>query len=297
MNSVQSNRLAGSFLLACTAVAGCGGGSGTAAGGPPPFGPVFSEIQASVFTPACATSGCHIGAGAPQGLRLDAASSHGLLVGTASTEVPSLLRVEAGVPDNSYLVQKLEGTAAVGARMPLGGAPLEQTAIDTIRQWISDGATDDRVQSSAPIRVTSLSPAPGATLESSPGSIVVTFDREVDVSTVNANTFRLEASGGDGNFGDGNERAIIASAISTPMLMPRTVTFDLGGEALADDTYRVVLFGSGASCLMDIDANSLDGEFAGRFPSGDGSGGGDFAATFEISVTQSGPASGPAAGH
>jgi hypothetical protein len=62
------------------------------------------------------------------------------LVGVASVEQSSLQRVEAGDPDNSYLVQKLEGTAAAGARMPLGGAPLDQATIDAIRQWIADGA-------------------------------------------------------------------------------------------------------------------------------------------------------------
>jgi len=53
----------------------CDGGDGT--GLPPagPLGPNFSEIQANVFTLTCATTGCHFGAGAPQGLRLDAASS------------------------------------------------------------------------------------------------------------------------------------------------------------------------------------------------------------------------------
>jgi hypothetical protein len=51
-----------------------------------------------------------------------------------------LSRVAAGDPDNSYLIQKLEGTAAEGAQMPFGGAPLEQAVIDGIRQWIADGA-------------------------------------------------------------------------------------------------------------------------------------------------------------
>jgi hypothetical protein len=48
--------------------------------------------------------------------------------------------VEAGDPDNSYLIQKLEGTASEGAQMPFGGPPLDQAVIDDIRQWIADGA-------------------------------------------------------------------------------------------------------------------------------------------------------------
>ncbi len=276
---------------------GCGGGSGSGVSmapppppppPPPPFGANFSEIQANVFTPSCATSGCHQGAGAPQGLRLDETNSYGLLVNVASSEVPSIMRVAPNDPDNSYLVQKLEGTASVGSQMPLGGAPLEQATIDVIRQWISDGAIDDRAQSPDPIRVTSLSPVPGGT-GSAPTQIVAMFDRELDVSTVNSLTFLVDRSGGDGTFGDGNESSITAAAITTPSTMPMSATFDLAGVTVPDDTYRVRLLGSGASVILDIDANALDGEFSGAFPSGDGSEGGDFEATFTVATQTSGP--------
>ena len=113
-------------------------GSGDPGGGP--LVATFDSIQANVFTPICTT--CHAGAGAPQGLRLDAANSYANLVNVASHEVPSLKRVEPGDPDNSYLVQKVEGTAAVGGRMPLGRAPLTAQQIALIRQWISEGANE-----------------------------------------------------------------------------------------------------------------------------------------------------------
>jgi Ca2+-binding RTX toxin-like protein len=96
-----------------------------------------TQIQ-SIFSQRC--DHCHSGSGAPQGLRLDVANSFGDLVDVPSQEVPSLKRVEPGDPDNSYLVQKIEGTAAVGGRMPLGGSRLPQAEIDLIRQWISEGA-------------------------------------------------------------------------------------------------------------------------------------------------------------
>jgi Bacterial Ig-like domain len=283
-----------------TMVSACGGGSGGGGSGntnpappppPPPlsFNPVFSEIQSNVFTPTCATSGCHTGASAPQGLRLDAANSYGLLVGVASSQVPSVLRVAAGNPGNSYLIQKLEGTAAAGARMPLNRTPLAQSTINIIRQWITDGAIDDRVPAATPARVTSLSPVPGSDLSAAPGSVVAMFDRALDASTVNTNTFLLEASGGDTTFGDGNETQITAAAI-TVSANGMTATFDLSGVAMADDTYRVRLLGSGASLVMDLDANALDGEFSGTFPSGNGTAGGDFAATFSITTPgSSGP--------
>ncbi len=268
-------------------LAGCGGGDGTGGNTPPPppppplpFGANFSEIQASVFTPIC--TACHAGAGAPQGLRLDDANSYAMLVSVASAEVPALFRVSPGDPDNSYVIQKLEGTAAVGSQMPQGGPFLSQATIDVIRQWITDGAIDDRLPGAGPIHVTSLAPLPDSILDSAPSEIRAIFSRELDVSTVNANTFVLEASGGDMTFGDGNEVVIAAASITAPGANPMSAVFDLTGAALADDTYRVRLLGDGPSIIMDLDANALDGEFAAAFPSGDGSAGGDFEATFGI---------------
>ena len=263
---------------------GCTGGDGSSLPARVPagaIGPNFSEIQASILGPNCATTGCHLGAAAPQGLRLDSANSYGMLVGVASTEVSSILRVAPGNPDNSYLIQKLEGTASVGAQMPLGAPALQQATIDVIRQWIGDGAFDDRLPSSNPIKVTSLAPDPGSTLSTAPANIVAMFDRELDVSTVNSMTFLLESSGGDGTFDDGNETAIGATGISAG---PTTATFDLAGATLVNDTYRVRLLGSGPSIVMDLDANALDGEYFGTFPTGDDVQGGDFEATFLLDV-------------
>jgi hypothetical protein len=103
-----------------------------------PLTPTFSSIQAHVFTPICSV--CHAGGSAPEGLHLDAGNAYGMLVNTPSNEVPSLMRVKPGDPDNSYMVQKIEGHAAVGARMPFGGPYLDDATIATIRQWITDGA-------------------------------------------------------------------------------------------------------------------------------------------------------------
>jgi hypothetical protein len=271
-----------SFLGACTG----GDGSGLPPAVPPGgFGPNFSEIQANIFVPNCATTGCHLGAGAPQGLRLDNANSYGMLVAVPSSQSGSKLRVAPGDADNSYLIQKLEGTASVGAQMPLNAPPIEQVSIDVIRQWITDGAIDDRIPSADPIRVTSLSPVPGSALTAAPPSVVAMFDRELDVSTVNSLTFLLDASGGDASFGDGNEIAVTAANITTTTT---SATFDLAGVALGDDTYRVRLLGSGASMIMGLDANALDGEFSGTFPSGDNTAGGDFEATFSLQVPVSG---------
>lgn len=133
-------------LLALTACGGGGGegldangrpiGEGSAASGP--MTASFASIQSHVFTPICSV--CHAGGAAPQGLRLDAANSYAMLVNVASSEVPSLKRVRPGDAANSYLVQKIEGRAAVGARMPFGGPYLDAQTITLIRQWIDAGA-------------------------------------------------------------------------------------------------------------------------------------------------------------
>lgn len=253
---------------------------------PPPtgsFGPNFSEIQASVFSPTCATSGCHAGANPQANLNLDATNSYAMLVGVASTQDPGIQRVNPTNPGNSYLIQKLEGPGASGGQMPPSGA-IPQADIDTIRQWITAGAVDDRIPSSAPIRVSSLSVTSGSTLGAAPAAITAGFDRELDASTVNVNTFILEASNNDDIFDNGNDVAITAASITVPTANTQSAVFDLTGVALADDTYRVRLLGSGASIIMDLDANALDGEFSGTFPSGNNAAGGDFAAQFMIAT-------------
>ncbi|MGI9341624.1 MAG: Ig-like domain-containing protein [Gammaproteobacteria bacterium] len=216
-------------------------------------------------------------------MSLEDANSYAQLVGIASSQDAGIQRVAAGNPNNSYLIQKMEGTAVVGGVMPPGGA-LPQPTIDIVRQWITDGAIDDRVQPSNPIQVSSLSPMSGANLTVAPTQIIAGFDRELDAASVNANTFILEASGGDMNFADGNEVQIAAASITVPGVNPQTAVFDLTGVVLADDTYRVRLRGLGAFIIMDLDANALDGEFSGVFPSGNGTAGGDFQAVFTLAT-------------
>ncbi|MGI9326793.1 MAG: CHRD domain-containing protein [Pseudomonadales bacterium] len=103
----------------------------------------LSQIQAQVFTPSCAVSGCHSGASPPQGLNLSDGQAFSNLVNVASGEVPTLNLVTPNDADNSYLVQKVEGSAAVGSRMPLGQPALSNALIQDIRDWINDGAQDN----------------------------------------------------------------------------------------------------------------------------------------------------------
>ena len=105
----------------------------------------LSMIQTQVFTPTC--SGCHSGptsSALPSGMNLSStAASFAALVNVASLQVSTLNRVTPSDTANSYLIQKLEGTAAMGVRMPQGGPFLDQATMDMIKQWINDGAPNN----------------------------------------------------------------------------------------------------------------------------------------------------------
>ena len=106
----------------------------------------LTQIQQTVFTPLC--SGCHNGSqpgGAlPGAMDLRAGSSFASLVNVASLEQAALRRVTPGDPNNSYVIQKLEGVAGIsGSRMPFGGPFLDQATIDQIKSWITSGAANN----------------------------------------------------------------------------------------------------------------------------------------------------------
>lgn len=106
----------------------------------------LADIQATVFGPMC--SGCHSGptsGNLPSGMNMSTANdSHAALVNQPSLQQGALDRVEPGDPDASYLIRKLEGGPGItGGRMPQGGPFLDQATVDTIRQWISDGAPNN----------------------------------------------------------------------------------------------------------------------------------------------------------
>lgn len=152
----------------------------------------FASIQSHIFTPIC--TACHAGGGAPQGLRLDSTNSYALLVGVPSTEVSSILRVKPGDPDNSYLIQKLEGHAAIGARMPFGGPYLDQATIDVVRQWIRDGALRGTAAaaSAGALSVRTVSPMTQEVRSDAQAPLVVGLSEELDQTRLDVGSLRLE---------------------------------------------------------------------------------------------------------
>ena len=110
---------------------------------PPPAAPTLTQLKSSAFS-VC--GGCHTGGGTSLPASMDLTPSHiyASIVNVASVEQPALQRVKPGDPDNSYVVQKLEGAATIaGNRMPLGGPFLDQATIDQVRAWITAGAVNN----------------------------------------------------------------------------------------------------------------------------------------------------------
>jgi hypothetical protein len=250
--------------LVIASLAGCAGnGNGLdqngqliTDGGGAPGGPVTADlksIEENVFTPIC--SKCHIGASGPEGLQLDAAHAYNLLVGVPSVEEPSLLRVNPGNPDASYMVQKIEGAPGIeGGQMPLGETPLPQATIDAIRQWITDGAPNVPGAAAAaaarPFAIDTTDPLDRSIVSAPMKRIVVAFTHEVDASLVNDTTITLEriaGSGGAQTIPVG--RKLVAENPSVLLLTP--------AAALEAGLYRVTLRGTGGAALADLNAQTL----------------------------------------
>jgi hypothetical protein len=137
---VTHNFLRAGIAATLLALAACGGGSGEQA---PPTGlqPTLASIQDNIFTPTCAKTTCHTGAGAMLNLRLDPGFSYASLVNVDSFYGMGIKRVIPGDSDNSFLIQKLGTNPMFGGRMPLDGPPfLQQVTVDVIRTWIENGA-------------------------------------------------------------------------------------------------------------------------------------------------------------
>ena len=108
----------------------------------------FSSLSRRIFVPRCANSSCHAGSPPPSApMSLEEGQAYASLVGAVSNEAPALARVAPGKPDQSYLINKLRGTAGsvggLATRMPLDQEPLTEAEIAEIEDWIARGAHND----------------------------------------------------------------------------------------------------------------------------------------------------------
>lgn len=263
----MTNQLRALAVLAALACAGCAGdGEGldqngrpidSTGGGNGTLTPDLQSIQDNVFTPIC--TACHVGASAPVGLRLDAANSYNMLVGIPSVEVPSIQRVAPGDPNNSYIIQKLEGTAAVGAQMPFGGPALSASTIQVIRQWIAQGAQPAAQSVSDAAQRKSGSVAAGTLLQVVPERLVVGFDTQLDASLVNFTTLLLQRQVADDRFEDLASSARLNPANAAVILISPQ-------PALVAGQYRLLVRGrSGGGVLADMNGHPLGDDYVFEF--------------------------------
>ena len=123
------------------------------AGPSPNLQPTFASIQREIFEATdasgrAACTQCHTDAGGRTpsgGLNLRHDVAHASLVDVASRGKAGAVRVIPGDPENSYIIQKLEGRAGiVGERMPRTGGPyLTGGQISILKRWIATGARND----------------------------------------------------------------------------------------------------------------------------------------------------------
>lgn len=115
-------------------------------GGDPTPGVSFAGAVQPIFNSNCASSGCHSSGSATGGLVLTEGQAFANIVNVPSVEQSSLMRVQPGDAEASYLVRKIRGDAGIsGGRMPLNRAPLTSSEIQTIIDWVNQGAANNRL--------------------------------------------------------------------------------------------------------------------------------------------------------
>jgi hypothetical protein len=190
-----------------------------------------------------------------------------------------------------------------------GSEPFFDIGAFEFRQLTAPHVTGLTATVTDPTSPTGVKPVPIYTVggiagtNQTPQTIQITFDNVLDPTSVNSQTVLLEASGGDGIFGNGNilpghttttDRFINLAGKVAFDPNTKTLTITLAGLNLADDEYRVILEGTGANVLTDPTGNALDGENtvgAGPdgaqlpLPSGNGLPGGNFFLTFTVDTS------------
>jgi hypothetical protein len=137
------------LVVSMTTWTACDEKLSTLAGPSPDLMPTFSSIQRDIFEStdvagriACTQCHTNVGKSPSGGFILLHDLAYDQLVNVHAREKSGAIRVIPGDPDDSYLVQKLEGAPGiVGRRMPFSGPPyLTDGQILIIRRWIAIGA-------------------------------------------------------------------------------------------------------------------------------------------------------------
>jgi hypothetical protein len=107
----------------------------------------FDQLQKQVLNRSCAVPTCHVAPTQPHLLSLLPGAAYDSLVNAipanGEAQAAGKLRVHAGVPENSFLLDKLRGRLGPdeGERMPLGRPSINRRVlIRLVEDWIQAGA-------------------------------------------------------------------------------------------------------------------------------------------------------------
>jgi hypothetical protein len=89
----------------------------------------------TLFGKTCATAGCHAATNPSSGLDLASDDIIGRLSGKKAQGSTGLL-IDPSAPSESVLYTKLTDAPPSGARMPLGGTPLDDKTAGCVLTWI-----------------------------------------------------------------------------------------------------------------------------------------------------------------
>jgi hypothetical protein len=122
------------LAVGCMA-ASCGPADSTCASAKPVK---LSDVQQAIFTPTCATTGCHEGASPAQNLSLEDGKTFGNVVNKQSTLAPGKQLVKPDDAADSELYVQVHSQL-----MPQTGGPLTSDQIASIHDWICSGALNN----------------------------------------------------------------------------------------------------------------------------------------------------------
>ncbi len=194
--------------------------------------------------------------------------------GTTDANGNFSVTVRTPLPNSPYVV------GPTGMQMLPGDAGFTQARVRIVNQagnasatlntplqtFISTGAFAGFEVDTTPPRVTSITPTANVLANGNASGaipVTVTFSKNINPATLNANTIQVFRAGGTGTFnGTGVQVPINPNSIQITYLhTPKgaiSVTFTINGP-LPNDLYRVVLKGTGTAPITDIAGNALDG--------------------------------------
>ena len=141
MSPRYTSSLLGGLLSLGLPLAACGSKEPAAA-----LEPTLEAIQAQVFEPSCAMTGCHSALDSAGEVDLSTAdASYASLVDVPATNAAARavqsMRVKPGDPERSFLRRKMDRPGPdEGDAMPPGAPPLEAQHRAAITEWIAGGA-------------------------------------------------------------------------------------------------------------------------------------------------------------